>query len=166
MIAILFVVSSLGGRIAKGQVTTADITGTVADISGASISGAKVTVSNTATQVRTTTSSVSGSIGQSGWWRPSRFLAGRWAAAQLIAGARGPRNGSMAVPHQFLLSPATKTDCQVIVAVSANLLGPIDADKISKALAASSKEPPSLLAVGKQGPRQRHVVQWRLGWAR
>jgi hypothetical protein len=29
-----------------------------------------------------------------------------------------------------------------------NLLGSIDADKISKALAASSKEPPSLLAIG------------------
>jgi uncharacterized protein YjgD (DUF1641 family) len=31
-----------------------------------------------------------------------------------------------------------------------NLLGSIDADKISKALAAGSKEPPSLLAIGKQ----------------
>jgi uncharacterized protein YjgD (DUF1641 family) len=31
-----------------------------------------------------------------------------------------------------------------------NLLGSIDADKISTALAAGSKEPPSLLAIGKQ----------------
>jgi uncharacterized protein YjgD (DUF1641 family) len=31
-----------------------------------------------------------------------------------------------------------------------NLLGSIDADKISKALAAGSKEPPSLLTIGKQ----------------
>ncbi len=63
MIAILLIVSSLGGYMARGQVTTADITGTVTDTSGASVSGAKVTVSNTATQeVRTTTSSVSGTF--------------------------------------------------------------------------------------------------------
>jgi Carboxypeptidase regulatory-like domain len=63
MIAVLFIVSSLDGRMVKGQVTTADITGTVTDISGASVSGAKVTVSNTATQeMRTTTSSASGTF--------------------------------------------------------------------------------------------------------
>ena len=45
-----------------------------------------------------------------------------------------------------------------------NMLGSIDADKISTALAAGSKEPPSLLAVGSRRPRRRRVVRWPSGW--
>jgi uncharacterized protein YjgD (DUF1641 family) len=46
-----------------------------------------------------------------------------------------------------------------------NLLGSIDADKVSKALAAGSKEPPSLLAIGKQAtsPEARRAMAVGLG---
>jgi uncharacterized protein YjgD (DUF1641 family) len=46
-----------------------------------------------------------------------------------------------------------------------NLLGSIDADKVSKALAAGSKEPPSLLAMGKQATSKeaRHAMAVGLG---
>jgi hypothetical protein len=51
--------------------------------------------------------------------------------------------------HSIISSPQAITATRLGLML-VNLLGSIDADKISKALAAGSKEPPSLLAIGKQ----------------
>ena len=64
-----------------------------------------------------------------------------------------------------LISSPTAITATRLALMMVNLLGSIDPDKISAAMAAGSKEPPSLLAMGKQATSKeaRHAMAVGLG---